>query len=200
MVGESCADLNSGDRQFNFGSLPAAKLEIETLAQTIPNTQIRLGADFNADIRFEVEDYNIVHLATHAQFISGRPEDSFILFNNQEKQTIKDVETWDLTNVDLLVLSACQTALGDELGDGKEILGLGFQMQRAGAKSTLASLWSVDDGGTQILMNHFYDILTTQPNITKAEALRKAQVALITDANYEHPYYWSAFLLIGNGL
>ncbi len=203
-----------GDRNFPFDDLPHAQPEVEAIAQTISATTTRLGKDFNADIRFEVEDYNVVHLATHAKFVSGTPEESFILFNNQEKQTLKDVEKWDLTNVDLLVLSACQTALGDELGDGKEILGLGFQMQRAGAKSTIASLWSVDDGGTQVLMNNFYAVLANEPNITKAEALRKAQVALAQNIdpvtgeptenslgrNLNHPYYWSPFILIGNGL
>ncbi|WP_041763159.1 CHAT domain-containing protein [[Leptolyngbya] sp. PCC 7376] len=138
----------------------------------------------------------------------------FLLFFPYPELTLKDVEKWDLTNVDLLVLSACQTALGDELGDGKEILGLGFQMQRAGAKSAIASLWSVDDGGTQVLMNNFYAVLANEPKITKAEALRKAQVALVQNAdpitgatvenslgkNLSYPYYWSPFILIGNGL
>ncbi|AFY40207.1 Tetratricopeptide TPR_1 repeat-containing protein [[Leptolyngbya] sp. PCC 7376] len=208
------SSIKVGDRQFTFSPLPYAKSEVEILAQTISATQTRFDNDFNADIRFEVEDYNIVHLATHAQFVSGDPEESFILFNNQQKQTLKDVEKWDLSNVDLMVLSACQTALGHELGDGEEILGLGFQMQRAGAKSIMASLWSVDDGGTQTLMNNFYAILANQPKITKAEALRQAQVALIqskdpvtersitapSTSNYAHPYYWSSFILIGNGL
>jgi CHAT domain-containing protein len=108
-------------------------------------------------------------------------------------------------------LSACETALGDQLGDGKEILGLGFQMQRAGAKSTMATLWSVSDGGTQTLMNRFYDILAANPGITKTEALRQAQLTLLnnqrdssstatTAIDYSHPYYWSPFVLIGNGL
>jgi CHAT domain-containing protein/Tfp pilus assembly protein PilF len=203
-----------GTRNFTFEALPYAKSEVETLATTIATTTTRFDDDFSADIRFEVEDYNIVHLATHAQFVGGTPEESFILFNNQQKQTLKDVEKWDLTNVDLLVLSACQTALGDELGNGQEILGLGFQMQRAGAKSTIASLWYVDDGGTKVLMDNFYSVLASQPDITKAEALRKAQVSLIQNVDpvtgeiadnslnktLTHPYYWSAFILIGNGL
>lgn len=213
-----------GDREITFNALPAAQEEVETLAATIPTTEIRLADDFNAtDIPLEVEDYNIIHLATHAKFVSGTPEDSFILFNNQEKQAISDVETWDLNNVDLLVLSACQTAVGDELGDGKEILGLGFQMQRAGAKSTIASLWSVNDRSTQMLMNTFYRILANNPELTKAQAIALAQRALIQNQDpitgdplrgygeavsmapraaphYEHPYYWSPFILIGNGL
>ncbi|NEQ68685.1 MAG: CHAT domain-containing protein, partial [Symploca sp. SIO2D2] len=121
-------------------------------------------------------------------------------------------------------LSACQTGLGGNLGTGAEILGLGYQMQRAGARAAIASLWTVDDGGTQALMNAFYGVL--QSNQTKAEALRQAQIALITGDytavgeqrgsivalqirdelqpevvnRLNHPFYWAPFILIGNGL
>ncbi|NEP36683.1 CHAT domain-containing protein, partial [Moorena sp. SIO3B2] len=74
-------------------------------------------------------------------------------------------------------------------------------MQNAGADAAIASLWSVDDKGTQVLMNKFYEVLK-QGNVTKAEALRQAQIALITKVEYglEHPYFWAPFILIGNGL
>ncbi|MGB7441126.1 MAG: CHAT domain-containing protein [Coleofasciculaceae cyanobacterium] len=110
------------------------------------------------------------------------------------------------------------------VGDGKEILGFGYQMQQTKARAAIASLWQVDDGGTQALMNAFYEALQGN-NITKAEALRRAQVALITDdysilgeresravaklrygmsaevtSRLSHPYYWAPFILIGNGL
>jgi CHAT domain-containing protein len=111
------------------------------------------------------------------------------------------------------------------LGNGEEILGFGYQIQRTGADAAIASLWSVSDGGTQALMNTFYTALQTK-TMTQAEALRQAQVALIT-GNYtalgdrrgsiivefigdtlpksvqerlSHPYYWAPFILIGNGL
>jgi CHAT domain-containing protein len=130
-----------------------------------------------------------------------------------------------------LVLSACETGLGGKLGNGEEILGFGYLMQRASAKAAIASLGSVDDGGTQALMNAFYAALQLgagelPPQLTKAEALRQAQIALITN-NYtalgqqrglavqqrnteslptsvtqrlSHPFYWASFILIGNGL
>lgn len=120
-----------------------------------------------------MDDYNIVHLATHAAFVVGTPDDSFILFGNGERITLRDIQKWNLKNVDLVVLSACETGLGGKLGNGEEILGLGYQMQRAGARAAMASLWSVDDGGTQALMDAFYTGIT-QGNITKAEALRQA--------------------------
>jgi CHAT domain-containing protein len=156
----------------------------------------------------------------------GTLDESFILFGNGERITLRDIQTWSLKNVDLVVLSACQTGLGGKLGNGEEILGLGYQMQRAGARAAIASLWTVDDGGTQALMNSFYAHLK-KGNTTKAEALRQAQIALITGdytaigkdrgslgseqrdrtsppaqlANrLSHPFYWAPLILIGNGL
>jgi CHAT domain-containing protein len=98
----------------------------------------------------------------------------------------------------LIVLSACQTGLGD-LGDGVEILGFGYQVQKAGAKNAIASLWKVDDAGTQALMVAFYDELK-KGNVTSTEALHRAQVSLIKSSEFNHPNYWSAFFAIGNGL
>jgi CHAT domain-containing protein len=159
--------------------------------------------------------------------VLGTPNDSFILFGNGERITLADMQKWSLKNVDLVVLSACETGLSGKLGNGEEILGLGYQMQRAGARAAIASLWQVSDGGTQVLMNAFYAALNK--SMTKAEALRQAQIALITkdlsgvggsrgeeawievvstrtglppqvSNNLSHPYYWAPFILIGNGL
>jgi CHAT domain-containing protein len=172
-----------------------------------------------------MNDYSVVHLATHAAFLTGKPEDSFILFGDGSHSTLRDIGSWRLPNVDLMVLSACETGLGDKLGDGKEVLGFGYQMQQTGARAAIASLWQVNDGGTQALMDAFYAALE-KGNITKAEALRQAQIALITgdytalgeqrglevqqrissrlpptvNSRLSHPYYWAPFILIGNGL
>ncbi|MGV0102031.1 hypothetical protein NSTCB13_00526 [Nostoc sp. DSM 114160] len=160
-----------------------------------------------------MDDYTIVHLATHAAFVVGKPEDSFILFGNGDRVNFRNVATWSLPNVDLVVLSACETGLGGKLGNGEEILGFGYQMQQTGARAAIASLWSVDDGGTQAIMSAFYHILSSE-KLTKTEALRQAQISLITGnwkarnentsatpiSNFSHPYYWAPFILIGNGL
>ena len=214
-----------GEQRFSFQGLPFAGVEVENLAQTIPNTTKLLDKEFNPDTVYQMNDYSIVHLATHAAFVVGQPRDSFILFGDGNRVTLPEVESWDLSNVDLVVLSACETGLGDKLGNGEEILGFGYLMQQTGARAAIASLWSVNDGGTQVLMNSFYEALTGK-NITKAEALRQAQIALITGdhtalgeqrgtivATYirgellpkvkerlHHPYYWASFILIGNGL
>jgi len=213
-----------GARDFSFGGLPYAGVELQTIAATVPNTTLRLDQQFGQDFVYEMEDYNIVHLATHAQFVNSDPGDSFILLGNGDYVTLQDVDGWSLNAVDLIVLSACQTGVGDILGNGAEILGFGYQMQRAGARAAIASLWSVDDGGTQALMTAFYQALHQQ-NLTTAEALQQAQLTLISGnrqvqpqaqrglglqadravpaavrSDYSHPYYWAAFFLIGNGL
>lgn len=221
-------DVPISDRTLSFNGLTYAGQEVDNLEQLIPQTEKRLDAAFNPDIIYEMDDFSVVHLATHASFNPGPPEDSFILFGDGSRKTLTDIQNWNFQNVDLMVLSACETAVGDvPLGDGREILGFGYLMQRAGADAAIASLWQVNDGGTQALMTAFYRALQ-QSNITKAEALRQAQIALITgdgaaldDASrglvawedtvedtlphdvvnrLSHPYYWAPFILIGNGL
>ena len=207
-----------------FSALPFAALEVEGLANLIANTETRLDDAFTLDLVNEMDDYPIVHLATHAKFLPGTPEQSFILFGEAPVAiaTIADMKNWSFSNVELVVLSACETGVGDQLGDGREILGFGYLMQQAGADATVASLWQVSDGGTQALMNAFYGAL--QQGMTKTKALRQAQIALITgdysavggqralvavvpkegaavsQSGLTHPYYWAPFILIGNGL
>jgi CHAT domain-containing protein len=218
-------NFNVGGQQFNFSGLPYAGREVESLGQTVPNTTKLLDQQFNQDIVLQMNDYSVVHLATHAAFVAGQPEESFIMFGNGDRATLRDVKKWRLPHVDLVVLSACETGLGDQLGDGREILGFGYQMQQTSARAAIASLWKVSDGGTQALMSAFYQALQGN-NITKAEALRQAQIALITgdytalgeqrglgveqqiknslpsevSDRLSHPYYWAPFILIGNGL
>ncbi|MDZ7960466.1 MAG: CHAT domain-containing protein [Aulosira sp. DedQUE10] len=203
-----------GNQRLAFSGLPFAGQEVDSLANTIPGTTKLVDQAFNPKATVpQMDDYSIVHFATHAAFVVGKPEDSFILFGNGDRVNLRDVATWSLTHVDLVVLSACETGLGGKLGNGEEILGFGYQMQKTGARATIASLWSVDDGGTQALMSAFYALLSPG-KLTKAEALRQAQIALIhgdskvknknvpiaTASGLSHPYYWAPFILIGNGL
>ena len=217
--------FNINDKAFSFSGLPFAGKEVDTLANTIPNTTKLLDKEFSrAAILPNLKTNNIIHLATHAAFVEGTPEDSFILMGNGDRINLREIDQWDLPNVNLIVLSACQTAVGGNLGNGIEILGFGYQLQRAKVRAAIASLWTVSDGGTQKLMEAFY-IALKKSKVSHAEALRQAQVALIT-GNYEalgeprgqfvievrpiktpaaptkisHPYYWAPFILIGNGL
>jgi len=97
--------------------------------------------------------------------------------------------------IELLVLSACQTAAGDN----RAALGLAGVAVRSGARSTLATLWSVDDQSTSSFMIEFYQALA-QPQVTKAKALRQAQLALLKQPEFKHPYFWAPFVLVGNWL
>jgi CHAT domain-containing protein len=92
-------------------------------------------------------------------------------------------------------LSACTTATGDK----RAALGMAGVAVRSGARSTLASLWVVDDEATAIIMGEFYKQLN-QPKITKAEAFKRAQLLLLKNAQYQHPYYWAPYVLVGNWL
>ncbi|MFP4653688.1 MAG: CHAT domain-containing protein, partial [Phormidium sp.] len=213
--------------QRHFNGLPYAQVEVENLEVNLPGTVAFFSAGFNRQaIEPRLGNHTIIHLATHGSFQSGHPNDSFILLGDGDRITLFDLDQWELPNAALVVLSACETAVsGPELGSGEEILGFGYQMQRTGAKAAIASLWLVSDGGTQVLMDTFYRAM--QAGLPKAEALRQAQVALITNdfeavggrreamvevvsgstgqrllpgGTLAHPYYWAPFILIGNGL
>ena len=158
--------------------------------------------------------------------MSGNPEESFILLNNKEHISLREIKDWQLPNVGLVVLSACQTALGNQLGNGIEIIGFGYQLQQAQARAAIATLWRINDATTSDLMDAFYDRLK-QGSPNPVHALRAAQIDLIQGRgqsgeegdrssvifkpgdsvrggaikrNRAHPYYWAPFILIGNGL
>ena len=216
-------NIKVGDRSISFGALPATKTEVEAIAALIKGTTTLIDQRFSkAEILPKMQKNTIVHLATHGHFAVGQPEDSFIIFGDGDKATLKDIKNWTLTNVSLVVLSACETAIGGKLGTGVEILGLGYQMQDAGAAASIASLWKVSDDGTNELMQKLYKNLS-QKNTSSSEALRQAQIGMIRsdkkgtssdragvrvvgtvpnspDGKLSHPFYWSAFILIGNGL
>ncbi|MFH7029765.1 MAG: CHAT domain-containing protein [Heteroscytonema crispum UTEX LB 1556] len=193
-------NVKVGTRTLKFGGLPFAEKEVENLTAAFPGSAKLLNGDFSKKETIKrMSDYSILHFATHAAFVTGKPDESFILFGDGEAANFSDVRLWNLNNTDLVVLSACETGLGGELGDGIEILGFGYVMEEAGAKAAVASLWQVSDDGTQALMNSFYAALQ-QDKLGKAEALQKAQLSLIDSNVYQHPYYWAGFILIGNGL
>lgn len=183
-----------------FSALPAVDTEVAQIQTQFP-TEVLLNTDFtNPNLTREIGDipFSVVHLATHGQF-SSKAEDTFILtWDNrlQIKELARLLQRRELqTPIELLVLSACQTAKGDE----RAALGMAGIAVRSGARSTLASLWSVQDRSTAELMSQFYQQLS-QPQVSRAEALRRSQRSLLQSAEYAHPYYWSPFVLIGNWL
>jgi len=181
-----------------FAALPGVKQEISNIKQ-IADSQTLLDERFtNTNLQQKVasQPAEIVHLATHGQF-SSNAEDTYILTWNDRIRVNEFDRLLDRPQqnppIELLVLSACRTAAGDK----RAILGLAGMAIRSGARSTMATLWSVSDLSTAKLMTEFYHHLK-QPNITKAQAMQQAQLALLHDQQYSHPYYWSPFVLIGN--
>jgi CHAT domain-containing protein len=185
----------------NFSALPNVALEINQIEAEIP-AQVLLDQLFtNQAFQNQVDSTPspIVHLATHGQF-SSNADNTFILtwdgrINVKQLDQLLRSREGKLSPIELLVLSACQTATGDK----RAALGMAGVAVRSGARSTLASLWSVSDRSTAFLMIEFYRELG-KPEITKAEALRRAQVALLHQDDYTSPYYWAPFVLLGNWL
>ena len=189
----------AGEKKFGQNALPATLTEVQAIANSFQNSVTLTEENFSRQaIESKFKNHNILHLATHAEFNIGVPDNSFIIFGNGDKIRLNEITDWQIPNIDLIVMSACQTGVG-KLGDGVEILGFGYQVQKAGAKQAIASLWKVDDEGTQTLMEAFYGELQ-KGDVTSTEALHRAQVALIKSPQYNHPNYWSAFFAIGNGL
>jgi CHAT domain-containing protein len=187
-----------------FAPLPGVETELTEISQAVPSAQL-LNQQFTSEnFQKEISEttFPVIHLATHGQF-SSNPEETFVLtWDSQVK--VRDFEELlrsrarTRTNpIELLVLSACETAEGDN----RAALGLAGMAVRSGARSTIATLWSVKDESTALLMTKFYQKLV-QPTaeINKAEALRQAQIDLLNSPEYKHPFYWAPFILVGNWL
>ncbi len=185
-----------------FPALTHVNDELKAIENKLSST-VLLDRDFTSDAlsdRIEYSDFPIVHIATHGQF-SSTLADTFLLAWNQRiditefDRILQGRVNSNRAAIELLVLSACETASGDK----KAALGLAGTAVKAGARSTVATLWSVNDRATAELMNHFYEQITKK-HTTKAEALRQAQIALLKDPWYKHPFYWSSYVLVGNWL
>jgi CHAT domain-containing protein len=183
-----------------FSPLPNVSQELAQIKSEVPTSQL-LDQDFtSAALQREIRalPFPVVHLATHGQF-SSDPDQTFILTwddrigINQLNTLLQARSTISTTPIELLILSACQTATGDS----RAALGLAGIAVKAGARSTLASLWSVDDAATAELMGKFYQELASG-RASKSEALRQAQSRLIEGGLYSSAYYWSGFILVGN--
>jgi CHAT domain-containing protein len=184
-----------------FAALPNTTREIEAI-RALYGGEVLLDeafetARFEAEVETEVP--SVVHVASHAVF-TGDPATSFVL-THDDRLTMDELSEvvaptqFRRRPLELLTLSACETAAGDE----RAALGLAGVAIRAGARSALGSLWAVQDEATYELVVAFYAALK-EPGVSKAEALRRAQAKLIADPRFSHPFYWSAFLLISNWL
>ncbi|MBD2579400.1 CHAT domain-containing protein [Oscillatoria sp. FACHB-1406] len=194
-----------------FNSLPNVPDELDGIVKTDDNDSkgVYAGSEYLNEafdfrtLRNNLRGHQILHIATHGNFQPGRPEDSYLLLGTGDKLAIPEIAKLPaLNDLHLVTLSACETALGGEGNDGVEINSISYYFLNQGAKAVLASLWLVNDASTAQLMQDFYQNLSQEMPITKAEALRQAQLKMLyskASLNFSHPYYWSAFILIGNG-
>jgi CHAT domain-containing protein len=187
--------------------LPGTRKEAEQILKLIPGDRNRFPAfDFNANkvnaTRSDLSQYQIVHFATHGILDSLHPELSRIVLSTIDRQGIYQdgsLNLYDIFNLnlsaELVVLSACQTGLGQDIR-GEGLVGLTRGFMYAGTPRVLVSLWSVNDESTAVLMTYFYKAMLEQ-NLSPAAALRVAQLEMLRNPKWQLPYYWAAFTLQG---
>ncbi|MEL6353480.1 MAG: CHAT domain-containing protein [Cyanobacteria bacterium J06627_28] len=185
-----------------FSALTYVENELRA-AQSLVDGSLLFNEDFTTGrLAEQISKANqpIVHLATHGQF-SSKVDETFILAWDRPIPVVEMSEllkAGDLNRpdpIELLILSACETATGDT----RAALGLAGVALQSGTRSTLASLWTVDDASSAAFVDQFYQHLG-QPDTSKADALRQAQLFLLKNPDYRHPTYWSAYVLVGNWL
>ncbi len=183
-----------------FAALTYVQAEVNAVKEILGGTELvdKAFTLSNLQAQLQKKSYPIVHLATHGKF--GVDAESTFLVGYDQRISIEKLDNLLRSRgsrqpVELLTLSACQTAAGDN----RSALGIAGVAVRAGVESTLATLWYINDEATVPVIKEFYSQLR-QPNVTKAEALRRAQMKMIADVNYNHPAVWSPFILIGNWL
>lgn len=190
-----------------YPRLLGTRQEAEGIMSVTPSGSGLVAMDFNAGRNIisdgQLGQYKVVHFATHGVVNTLHPELSGILLSlvNASGQSedgflqLHDIYNLDLSNTQLVVLSACRTALGKDI-KGEGFVGLTRGFMYAGSKSVIASLWKVDDRATAELMKHFYRGLFDE-GLTPSAALRKAKEAMWRQPRWRAPYYWAAFELQG---
>ena len=184
-----------------FASLPHVETELIAIEELYRSEPLRDEAFLTSRVqeRLQKDSFSILHIASHGQF-RGNVSDTFVmtfddkLTLNQLNEMIGLLRFRD-EPLELLTLSACQTAVGDD----RAALGLAGIAVKAGARSALATLWYISDQAASTLVSTFYRHLQ-DPSQSRATALQQAQLSLLKDERYRHPAYWAAFLLINNWL
>ncbi|QQS41271.1 MAG: CHAT domain-containing protein [Acidobacteriota bacterium] len=227
-----------GARDITFDPLPAVPEELAAIVRSDSSPEGVLPGESYLNSGFNekelkqalLKNFKVIHIASHFSLNAGDSTKSFLLLGDGDVLTVDEIKNnpeFRFNGVELLTLSACQTAVTGKDSTGKEVEGFGYVAQRKGAKAILATLWSVEDESTRLLMAEFYRLRNENPGMTKAEALQRAQMKMIKgeirgnqtadgrgvdkakksdasaftadpDAPYSHPYFWSPFVLIGN--
>jgi CHAT domain-containing protein len=190
------------ESRFGFPALPFVPAELKSLQHIYGGRTLLNKAFCKANLRSELlgKDYTIVHIASHVEF--GNSAQSTFLVTYSDKLTLDDVEMLILPTrfrdrpLELLTLDCCNTAADDE----RSTEGMAGIAIEAGARSTVATLWPVNDAASSLLMQDFYTTLRNDPKMSRARAMQHAQETLLHDDRYAHPEYWAPYLVIGNWL
>jgi CHAT domain-containing protein len=187
-----------------FSPLINVKSELEKIRSLLPSREL-LNQNFTSEALQDLirsQNFSVIHVATHGQF-SSDPQQTFILAwdkridVNDLSSILQSREQERPDAIELLVLSACKTADGDS----RAALGLAGVAIQSGARSVVASLWDINDRSTALLMSSFYqELAKNNVVLSKAEALRQAQLTLLNTPGYELPRFWASYVLVGNWL
>ena len=196
-----------------FDALPAVRGELEGILKVgALEGEVHLDEQFTAERVRETlgRKVGLLHLASHFVFQPGTETDSFLLLGDGSRLSLRDLREagFNFRGVELLTLSACETALGGGAdANGREVEGLGALAQQRGARAVMATLWPVADASTGLLMREFYRLRAGEAELSKAEALRQAQLGLLnkritheSGVAFSHPFFWAPFILMGNWL
>ena len=198
----------SKDGMVAFGNptganLPAAEAEVKSIAGIFPGTEVFSGAGVTKEnINSEqIFDKRIVHFATHGKLDSAKPRDSYLQLASggppgTDKLSVREIWRLPMKKVEIVTLSACETAVGNKEPDGGEITTLAEAFATAKVRTVVASLWSVGDESTKEFMMEFYRELAA--GASKTAALQGAQVALMKNPKDSRPLYWAPFVLMGD--
>jgi len=211
--------MTKGSKKFNMKPLPGVKSELYRIVSEGARQGLIPGVTFIDDAFTEARlqelvdrQYPILHIASHFQSQPGNEKDSFLLLGNEGTLTLEQIRRMDLSldRVDLLTLSACETAVSEGRNAyGAELEGLGMMLLNQGARNVLATLWQVADQSTSELMFEFYRRQSESPHLPKTKVLRAAQLTLLGGGtassgsgrarDFAHPFFWAPFVLMGSG-
>ncbi|MGB7414741.1 MAG: CHAT domain-containing protein, partial [Thermosynechococcaceae cyanobacterium] len=185
----------------NFPAIDQVQKELDLIPKSFQTQPPLINRNFtkaNIQEQFQRGKITGIHWKTHGVF-SSDPEETYLVAYQERisttdlDQLIQSFVSSQAAPLELLILSACETALGDR----RAVLGMAGVAVRAGARSTLSTLWQANDDASTKLTERFYQALA-QPQTSKAEALRQAQLALMLEEGYAAPHYWGTYLLLGN--
>jgi CHAT domain-containing protein/tetratricopeptide (TPR) repeat protein len=209
LSGRSVSRLRSTRREVSFDSLPQAEHEVKAIGEIYgaQESTILIGNSAREEtFKATASKYPVLHFAAHGVLDNVNPLYSRLLLATESESEDGFLEAREIMKLDLhadlAVLSACQTARG-QIGSGEGLIGMSWALFIAGTSTTVASQWKVDSVSTARMMIDFHRNLQSERGSSQAsaaEALRRAAINLMADPKYRHPFFWSGFVVVGNGI